>query len=118
MSPGIQGTFVSEKVNRVRWVPEEHSESTSFLTGSWDNDVNSIKLWSFEANFEEEGADYPKVVNTFEIDGDVTELKFVDRLNVVTSSSNGFVKLLTLSNYEKSTPFKETSTWDKLHYYK
>lgn len=33
----LQGTFVSEKIAKVRWKHESYSEARYFLTGSWDN---------------------------------------------------------------------------------
>lgn len=36
----IQGTFVSEKIAKIRWKREDFTEAKSFLTGSWDNPVN------------------------------------------------------------------------------
>lgn len=39
MSDNIHGTFISEKVSKIRWKPEDFSEAKSFLTGSWDNPV-------------------------------------------------------------------------------
>lgn len=43
MADNIHGSFISQKVNKVRWKPEGDLVSERFLTGSWDNDVsNSI----------------------------------------------------------------------------
>lgn len=38
-----QGTFVSEKVSKIRWQHEPFAETKTFLTGSWDNPVSSTK---------------------------------------------------------------------------
>ena len=35
----VHGTFVSEKISKVRWKPEDLIDSESFITGSWDNEV-------------------------------------------------------------------------------
>lgn len=40
----MHGTFVGEKINKVRWKPEDLVESDIFLTGSWDNGVRNIHL--------------------------------------------------------------------------
>lgn len=42
MSENVQGTFVSEKVSKVRWQHEDFTESKSFLTGSWDDAVRLL----------------------------------------------------------------------------
>lgn len=74
MSQNVSGTFVSEKVNKVRWMPDPFNDSHSFLTGSWDNlKENTIKLWDFQ---ESEGDTdiYPFVAHSVIATGDVTEL--------------------------------------------
>lgn len=74
MGDNIHGTFISEKTNKIRWKPEDLYESQSFLTGSWDNEVNNIKLWTL--NTTEENQDiYPFVIETFPVSGDVTEIQ-------------------------------------------
>lgn len=40
----MHGTFVGEKINKVRWKPEDLTESDIFLTGSWDNGVRRLHL--------------------------------------------------------------------------
>ena len=35
-----QGTFVSEKISKIRWQHEPFSDTKTFLTGSWDNPVS------------------------------------------------------------------------------
>lgn len=53
----MHGTFVGEKINKVRWKPEDLTESDIFLTGSWDNGVRHLlqnfqerdKIWNIIA---------------------------------------------------------------------
>lgn len=40
MEDKVHGTFISEKVSKVRWKPENGFESHHFITGSWDNEVS------------------------------------------------------------------------------
>lgn len=84
MSYVLHGTFVSEKINKIRWRPEEFNNSHYFITGSVDNDQNSIKLWDFHENQEEDDI-YPYLISTYPYNGDVTELK------VLTTSSNFYI---------------------------
>lgn len=42
MVDNIHGTFISQKVNKVRWKPEVNLDSETFLTGSWDNEVSFL----------------------------------------------------------------------------
>ena len=43
------GKFISKKVSKVRWMPQYDTsqlESNSLVTGSWDDEVNNVILWS------------------------------------------------------------------------
>ncbi|XP_069668662.1 nucleoporin Nup43 isoform X2 [Periplaneta americana] len=60
MEEKVLGTFVGEKISKVRWKPEDLIESNTFLTGSWDNEfinnntfvvsssTGSVKLFKIE----------------------------------------------------------------------
>ncbi|CAH0405580.1 unnamed protein product [Chilo suppressalis] len=111
----VQGTFVSQKINKIRWIPEEYIEANCFFTGSWDDDVNSIKVWTLESNQEEEDIEYPRPLSEFIVDGDVTEIQFVDSTKIAVSTSNGDVKLLEISVYDKKSPLREIHSWKNLH---
>ncbi|XP_013191968.2 nucleoporin Nup43 [Amyelois transitella] len=111
----VQGTFVSQKINKIRWIPEEYVETKCFFTGSWDDYCNSVKVWTFESLNEEEEVEYPKALSEYPVDGDVTEIKFVDRTKIAVSTSNGDVRLLEVSVYDKQTPLTELYSWKKLH---
>jgi hypothetical protein len=50
MEDKVHGTFVGEKINKVRWKPEDLTESDIFLTGSWDNGVRQLHILQ---NFKE-----------------------------------------------------------------
>lgn len=52
MEGKVHGTFVGEKINKVRWKPEDLTESDIFLTGSWDNGVRQLHILQ---NFKERG---------------------------------------------------------------
>ncbi|XP_011555757.3 nucleoporin Nup43 [Plutella xylostella] len=112
----VQGTFVSQKISRVRWIPEEYVETKCFFTGSWDDDVNSVKVWSLESR-EDEEATYPRQLSEYKVSGDVTELKFVENNRIIVSTSDGSVRLLEVSAYDKQSPLKEIYTWKNLHKY-
>jgi len=47
----VHGTFVGEKINKVRWKPEDLNESDIFLTGSWDNGVRHL-LQNFQERYK------------------------------------------------------------------
>lgn len=73
MSHSLHGTFVSEKINKIRWRPDSYN-SHFFVTGSIDNVENNIKLWDFCENVEEDDI-YPFLVYNLPYCGDITEIK-------------------------------------------
>lgn len=111
----VQGTFVSQKINKIRWIPEEYVETKCFFTGSWDDDVNSVKVWSFESPHEDEDVEYPRAQSEYTVEGDVTEIKFADKTRIAVSTSNGDVRLLEVSLYDRRTPLREVFIWKNLH---
>lgn len=111
----VQGTFVSQKINKIRWIPEDYVETKHFFTGSWDDDVNSLKVWCFEILNEDQDVECPRQLSEYKVDGDVTEIKFTDKKTIAASFSNGDVKMLEVSSYDRQTPLKEVQSWKKLH---
>lgn len=66
----VNGTFVSEKIARVRWIPEQYTAPGAFLTGSWESRSRaSIKLWRLTAD-----ADYIGDHDNDFDDGSVSQL--------------------------------------------
>lgn len=75
MSHSVHGTFVSEKINKIRWRPDTfNNNSHFFVTGSVDANIGSIKLWDFNET-EEDDDIYPFLITSLPFDGDVTEIK-------------------------------------------
>lgn len=89
-SSSVIGTFVSQKINKIRWIQEQYVEGNSFLTGSWENSENSIRLWSHKPA-EDDSEVSPEEQAEIEFSGDVTELLLLknNTENFVASSSNG-----------------------------
>lgn len=89
----LYGTFVGEKVSKVRFMQEKYKAVDSFVTGSWGSSTNSVKLWKlvkddFSAAEEPESDYVPKEVSKVLIDGDVTGLEFVNAETIVCSTSS------------------------------
>ncbi|XP_046392764.1 nucleoporin Nup43 [Ischnura elegans] len=120
MAGGICGNFVSKKVNKVRWKPRSDldvSGADTFISGSWDDSENELALWQFSASSDQDG-DLIKLTSLPHY-GDVTELKFINSENFVSSSSFGNVKLFRLAKSGMKTAWSiiEELSWDKLHHF-
>ncbi|XP_026731474.1 nucleoporin Nup43 [Trichoplusia ni] len=113
----VQGTFVSQKINKIRWIAEDYVETKCFFTGSWDDDVNSVKVWTIESPHEEDEIEYPRQLSEYPVEGDVTQIKFTEKNKIAVSLSNGDVKVLEVSVYDKQSPLREIFHWKNLHNY-
>ncbi|KAB0796430.1 hypothetical protein PPYR_10491 [Photinus pyralis] len=118
MVQNVHGTYISEKINKIRWRPDAFSYSYAFVTGSWDNDSqNSIKLWRFE-----EGDDmdiFPFTIQSFPFQGDITEIKFINPDFCVASSSIGSLSYLKFTTVHKGdTQITQENRWEKIHKFK
>ncbi|XP_022909019.1 nucleoporin Nup43 [Onthophagus taurus] len=118
MSQNLHGTFVSEKINKIRWRPDPFDNAHSFITGSWDNETNHIKLWDFKESPEDADI-YPYVVSEYNYDGDVTECRFLSPDLFVSSSTTGSVSLMRINVDEKAvTNISEEIEWKHIHQFK
>nr|XP_018904040.1 PREDICTED: nucleoporin Nup43 [Bemisia tabaci] len=121
MSDNVHGTFVSHKVSKVRWKPGNNSVSETFITGSWDEELNLLKLWMYPENdSEQQNPDlYPLATSVQVHEGNVTEIKFVDNDLFLVSSSLGSVRLWKVfeSKITRVTELKEITAWKNIHYF-
>lgn len=87
--------FISEKISKVRWVPEQLKESERFLSGSWDMNKNFVRIWRLQKNqYVDDYNEYvPRCNDKFAMAGDVTGIEFVtDEAAVVSCSDGKFYK--------------------------
>lgn len=113
----VQGTFVSQKIRKIRWLPEEYADTKCFITGSWDDEPNFVKVWTFESAQDDKESECPRVLSEYKVGGDVTELKLLDASRIAISTSDGDLRLLEVSIYDRETPPREIHLWPKLHNY-
>lgn len=74
MIHNINGTFISEKLNKTRWRPSKYNNSNMFITGSWGNVENFIRLWGIHEN-ETNLDSSPLLIHSHPFLGDITEIK-------------------------------------------
>lgn len=110
----IHGTFVSEKINKIRWRPDPFNNPHFFISGSWDQEQNTIKLWDFQENDDLEI--YPYEICSYDYSGDITEAQFINQDNFVTASSNGSVDLFKINYDEKDEiSLLNVKNWKNIH---
>ncbi|KAH8264500.1 hypothetical protein KR038_009151 [Drosophila bunnanda] len=104
MSSTVVSThYISEKVARVRWLPEALHQSERFVTGSWDMDRNFVRVWKLQSNqhVSATGTDdvdqIPRCMDKVPMEDDVTAMEFVDNSTLAVSCADGmFVGLSTI----------------------
>ncbi|KAH8349051.1 hypothetical protein KR084_000241, partial [Drosophila pseudotakahashii] len=108
--------YISEKVARVRWLPEQLQQSERFVTGSWDMDRNFVRLWRLQSNqyataTESDNVDQmPRCMDKVAMEDDVTGMEFVDKDTLAVSCADGELLLLLLGNDSKTLPLKKSLT--------
>lgn len=118
MSHSLHGTFVSEKINKIRWRSDEFNNCHYFVTGSVDNIQNNVKLWDFCENIEDDDI-YPFLIFNDPYCGDVTEVQFLNPDYFVTSSSSGSVHLKKIvTSLSQSISLKNEICWEGIHVFK
>lgn len=137
-APKVNGTFISEKVSRIRWIPEQYAAPDSFLTGSWECPNNAIKVWRFTADSDfagnagaastiddEErngnptsGHLVPKCTAKVPLtDGDITAMEFIDAEHIAVASADGFASILHLNRHSTVDNLREQHRFRQLHTY-
>lgn len=116
MVNNVYGTFISQKINKIRWKPD--SLTDTLVTGSWDDEQdNKIILWKYNKMDSEDSLVKPKIQCSIDHDGDVTEIKFVDAHVFVVASSFGTVSLYNISCSDGRTRIKSMNLWKKVHFF-
>lgn len=113
MVVNVCGTFVSQKIQKVRWKPDNLCDT--IVSGSWDDDDNKLTLWKCFKIENEDGFVKPKPRSVVEHDGDIMEIQFIDDCTIAVSSSIGSISVFKISEKNGDTALIELSKWDKVH---
>ncbi|XP_054715744.1 nucleoporin Nup43-like [Uloborus diversus] len=111
----VKVKFVSKKISKIKW----RAKSTSvFITGSYDDDENSLSVWKFPEHspINEDDTDIaadvePYAVVSQKFSGCVTDLKIMSDEVLFASSSMGFLSMFKYSDER----LQHSYTWEKVH---
>ncbi|XP_065371778.1 nucleoporin Nup43 [Calliphora vicina] len=111
--------FISEKISKVRWVPEQLKESERFLSGSWDMPKNFVRIWRLQKNqYVDDYNEYvPRCNDKFAMPGDVTGLEFVTDEAAIVSCSDGRITLLKIKKAVEEDTLQEEGKSEVLHHF-
>ncbi|XP_055887410.1 nucleoporin Nup43-like isoform X2 [Biomphalaria glabrata] len=124
----ISVKFVSKKISKIRWRPKsdvKSAPSTIFVTGSWDDQQNTICVWDLRDRIaasddrdDEISALDHEPQKTFEMPyaGDVLDLQYLSSNTFAVASSTGAVTVL--KHLSSSETLAHLCTWDKHHQFK
>ncbi|ESO85758.1 hypothetical protein LOTGIDRAFT_221179 [Lottia gigantea] len=110
--------FVSQKISKIKWQPvpkQSLKVADTFVTGSWDDDVNKICLWKVNSGVQDENLQRdlePQKICEAAIEGDVTDLCYVAEDQLMVTSSTGSVCMFKHNNH---TGLEFCSIWKGLH---
>ncbi|KAG4077740.1 hypothetical protein HA402_011169 [Bradysia odoriphaga] len=113
----LNASVISEKVSKIRWIPEQYSAPQSFVTGNWDFGLNNVRIWTYTHNdLTDEDIEYiPKSTAKVNIAGDVTGIEFVNLDNFLVSSSNGLVNLFNINRDLAANNLVQKHSFKGLH---
>ncbi|XP_033163920.1 nucleoporin Nup43 [Drosophila mauritiana] len=112
--------YISEKVSRVRWLPEELQQSERFVTGSWDMDQNFVRLWRLLSNQYATATDsdvdqIPRCMDKVRMEDDVTAMEFVDKDTLAVSCADGHLSVFNVHRAVEEDQMQRTSRSGLLH---
>ncbi|XP_037955390.1 nucleoporin Nup43-like [Teleopsis dalmanni] len=94
----VNAHFISEKISKIRWIPETLKDSNRFLTGTWDMSTNFLRIWRFQGNEYPENFNdcVPRSSDKIPFVGDITGLEFVTDDVVATTCTDGHLSLVKI----------------------
>nr|XP_016940061.1 nucleoporin Nup43-like [Drosophila suzukii] len=113
--------YISEKVARVRWLPEQLQQSERFVTGSWDMDRNFVRLWRLQSNqyataTESDNVDnVPRCMDKVAMEDDVTAMEFVDKDTLAVSCADGHLSVFNVQRAVEEDQMQRTARSERLH---
>ncbi|KAH9505632.1 Nucleoporin Nup43 [Bulinus truncatus] len=119
--------FVSKKISKIRWRPTTDVKSlpsTIFVTGSWDDQQNTIGVWDLRDRLKasEEADDIntldhePQKIFEKPHSGDVLDIQYLSSTTFAVASSSGSVSVYRHSSRNES--LSHLCTWNKQHHFK
>lgn len=109
--------FISEKISKVRWVPEQLKESDRLLSGSWDMPKNFVRIWRLQKNqyVDDYNGYVPRCSDKYALSGDVTGIEFVTDETAVISCSDGRISLIKIKKAVEEDTLQEEGRSEVLH---
>ncbi|XP_034487940.1 nucleoporin Nup43 [Drosophila innubila] len=119
MATKVAAHYISEKVSKVRWLPEKLQQSERFVTGSWDMDNNFVRVWRLHSNTYAQNIDHiPRCTDKVSMEGDVTGLEFVSNDTLAVSCADGHLSILNVQRAVEEDQIERTARSDRLHEFK
>jgi len=116
LETSLNTNFISEKVAKIRFCPEQYTEASTFVTGSYNLKENSIKFWRLLQNeFAEDEHDVPKSTAKISLNSNTTGMEFLDYNNFVVTSSDGTLSFIYINRDRDENNLKVNFQQESLH---
>ncbi|XP_023161152.2 nucleoporin Nup43 [Drosophila hydei] len=119
MSATVGAHYISEKISKVRWLPEKLTQSERFVTGTWDMENNFVRVWRLHVNPYAENVEHtPRCNDKVAIEGDVTGLEFVNDDIFAVGCSDGRLSLFNVHRAVEEDQIRRIAHSERLHEFK
>lgn len=115
----VNNSFISERINKVRFIEEEQTEPTIFISGSSEI-KNNLKLWKLIQNEFADELDnefVPKATAKLTLNGDITGIEVLDHNNFAVSAGSS-VSLVWINRDQERNNLKENRKFENIHKFK
>ncbi|XP_068156843.1 nucleoporin Nup43 [Drosophila tropicalis] len=121
MAANVSIHYVSEKISKVRWVPEQLQQSERFISGSWDMSKNFVRIWRLQSNQHQfdnpdVSLDFtPRCNDKIAMQDDVTGLEFVDHNTLAVGCADGHLSLFNVQRAVEEDKLQFQARSERLH---
>ncbi|XP_053950590.1 nucleoporin Nup43 [Anastrepha ludens] len=117
MNTRVNTFFVSEKISKIRWLPEKLEATERFLTGSWEMPTNFVRLWRLQPNqYADDYSDFvPRCSDKQAFNSDITGVEFITNDLPVVSCADGRITILQIKRAVEDDLLQQKVQSDVLH---
>ncbi|XP_067627184.1 nucleoporin Nup43 [Eurosta solidaginis] len=117
MDTRVNTFFISEKISKIRWLPDKVEASDRFLTGTWDMPSNFVRMWRLQQNqYADDFNEFvPRCSDKQSFNSDITGMEFIGNDFCAVSCADGRISILEVKRAVEEDLLKQKAQSDILH---